>query len=288
MLKGSIYIALIILLAGCSSDNTVSPVSGDTVPLKLSATQAGLAAEQAVPLLSAGISTGIYVTAKDANIAASCFGNQKYISQASGNLSTDANVNLTLGSSYDIYAYAPYQGGNIDPKAVEVSHGTDVLWAPKYTLSNVAADHYSAALSFDHRVAQVSFKVIFADDYDGSRNFINTSLIAVTGFYGKGFLDITTGVLTPSGTADTSLSASGTSAGSVSLVIAGTCFIPASGMKLKVSVKHDGVVYNGVIEDSFVSGNQYRYTVTLKQVSAMEIKGLVTDWKYESGSINVW
>jgi hypothetical protein len=288
MLKGSIYIALIILFAGCSSDNPVSPVSGDTVPLKLSVKQAGIASGQADPLLPAGISTGIYVTAKDANIAASFFGNQNYISQASGVLATSASVNLTVGSSYDIYSYAPYQAGNIDPKAVEVSHGTDVLWAPKVTISNVAPNNCSAALSFEHRVAQISFRVAFADDYEGTRTFINTSAITVTGFYDKGFLDITTGALSPSGTVNSVLSASGTATGITTLEISKCCFIPASGMKLMVSIKHDGIVYNGVIEDSFVSGNLYCYTVTLKQVSAMEIKGTVTDWKNVSGDISVW
>lgn len=288
MLKGSIYIALIILFAGCSSDNSVSP-TGDTVPLMLSAQQTGFAVGQTDIPLPEGISTGIYVTAKDANIAASYFGNQKYVSLASGDLITTASVNLTVGSSYDIYSYAPYQVGNIDPKAVEYYHGMDVLWAPKYTLSNVTADHHSATLKLEHRTAQISFIVVFADDYDGgSHSFTSTSSITVTGFYNKGALDVTSGTFTPLGIANASLSASGTAAGSASFGIAGTCFIPASGMKLEVSVKHGGKVYNGVIEDSFVSSHLYSYKVVLKQLSAMGIKGMVTDWNNKPGNIDVW
>ncbi|MBP1593192.1 MAG: Fimbrillin-like [Bacteroidetes bacterium] len=275
----SIYIALLVLLNGCSGD---SPVQTSMVALRLSATQTGIVTKGADSALPLGSVTGIYVTAKDAAIAASYFGNQKYTSGASGALLTDASVSLTIGSSYDIYAYAPYQAGVITPIAVEFPYGTDVLWAPKFTISGVSESNNSALLSFEHRAAQITFKVVFADDFnEGPKEFTSSSAISVSGFYNKGLLDITTGMLTPSGVTNITLSAFGKdTAGVITLGTDTTCFIPATGiMPLSVVVSHGGRVYNGVIKETFVSGHSYNYTVTISgQLATLGISGVMEQW----------
>lgn len=282
----NIYFLLAVFLTGCASD----PATEKKIPLMLSATYSGVSAKSAFTLPS-DLSTGIYVTPKDSALTSSCFSNHEYTSDNSGSLSSAQNIYLLVGYNYDIYAYAPFLTNVSDPRAVVFNHGTDVLWAPKYTLMNVTATNNSAALNFTHRAAQISFNVVFADDFtSGSKVFTSSSTIQVNGFYSQGILNVTTGELTPSGSTSASLSANGSgSVASSSLDIDASCFFPAQGtMSLKVKVVHEGLEYNGSITDSFFSENAYNYTITINNHSpVLGIRGTLTDWIPVSDSISL-
>lgn len=279
MKKSNLFIILVLFLAGCTSE---TPVSRETVALKLAATQSNVVVKSTDPAFTEGISTGLYVTAKDASVTASYFSNRKYTSIASGELLTDANIDLTIGQSYDIYAYAPYKEGISAPSTIEFSHGTDVLWAPKSVLSDVSKDNHIATLNFEHRSAQISFNVVFSDDFNPALKFFSSeSVLTVSGFYDKGNLDITTGLFVPSGSANIGLKTSGQGqSGAMALATAETCFIPASGnMSLKVNVLHAGKNYNGEVKETFLPGHSYRYTVTISPSDvALGITGMLKDW----------
>lgn len=278
-------------MAGCSGDPSADTLTKkSTIPLKISATQVVTKGEDSV--LPEGITTGIYVTAKDSTIATSYFENQQYISKSSGELLTDANVDLTIGNSYDIYAYAPYLKELATPGTVEFSHDTDVLWASKATISNVSASNCITALAFEHRTAQVSFNVVFDKDFNaGSKIFTSSSTLEVSGFYSKGTLNLVTGALTPSSTADVSLSAVGTATtGSMTLGIGETCFIPSvSEMTFLVKINHEGKAYNATIKETFVAGSSYNYTISiLKTFSTLGITGNLKEWTPVSESATVY
>lgn len=287
MKKISMYILLVTLLMNCSKDPSVEK---SVASLKLSATCSGIVTKS-TSVLPSDLSVGIYVTAKDALLSAAPFSNRKYVSGDSGGLTSDQNIDLIIGNSYDIYAYAPYQSVVSDPTAVTFNHGTDVLWTPKYTLAGVTATNNTATLAFAHRAAQISFNVVFADDFSaGSKVITSSSTIQVSGFYSHGVLNASNGVFTPSGSADASLSGIGTgTAGAMTLGVGATCFVPASGaMTLNVKVVHEGRTYNGTITDTFSAGSSYNYTVTLSGHSPVPgISGTLTDWTFVSDSISL-
>lgn len=291
MKKMRIYIALVALLVcGCSQDKKGEEVTkGTTVPLSLSATQTGIVTK-ATPVLPSGVSTGVYVTAKDATITAAFFANSNYTAGASGILTTIGNVDLTVGSNYDIYSYAPWQATVGNPCAIEFMHGTDVLWAPKTTLIGVTLTNHTATLAFEHRAAQVSFHVVFASDFSsGSTVITSASTLQVNGFYTKGTLDIIAGQLTPSGATSATLSGTGTGpAGAMTLGIGETCIIPSTGnLTLSVVITHEGKTYNGTITDTFLPGSSYNYTVTVCGPAALGITGTLKEWTPVSENIVV-
>jgi hypothetical protein len=278
------------LLAGCSNDQSAESITKEqTIPLSLSATS--LSTKASDPALPSGISAGVYVTAANTAISSAYFLNYKYTSDGSGVLSTDTNADLTLGSSYDIYAYAPYQSVISTPDAVEYPHGTDVLWSSKATISNVSKSNNTAVLAFEHRAAQVSFNVAFDKDFNvGSKEFTSSSTIEVSGFYSKGILNISTGALTPVGTTDYSLKAVATgTAGSMTLGIGETCFIPSSGeMTFLVKVTHEGKIYNATIKGTFAAGSSTNYTVSvLKSYSTLGISFKIQAWTPVSESAEI-
>lgn len=184
MKERGIYIALLLLLSACSKEANI--IYDNVTSLKLSATQTSIVTKGTESVLPQGTVAGIYVTAKDASVEASYYKNQKYTSQTSGTLLTDANVSLTIGSSYDLYAYAPYLSGTTTPSSVEVLHNMDVLWAKKVTLNDVTPTNNTAALSFEHCATQISFKVVFAEDFDwGPKLFTTASTLWLVGFIAK-------------------------------------------------------------------------------------------------------
>jgi hypothetical protein len=277
------FLLFALLLTGCSHDLSGREDSG-TVQLKVSGTCAGLTTKAADPVLPTGQTAGIYVTGKDAALSSSYFSNVEYTSGNAGVMATDQHVDLTIGSNYDVYAYGPYQNNISDVTAIPFSHGTDVLWAPKNTLSGVSATSNTVVLGFTHRTAQIVFNVVFAGDFSsGSKVFTSSSAVQISSFYSQGQLNATTGELAPSvTTTDTSLKGVGTgSAGSMTLGIPATCFIPAKGgnMTLTVKVTHEGKDYLATISDTFTAGIAYNYTVTLSGYSpTLGISGKVTDW----------
>lgn len=281
------YILFAFMLMSCSSD----PSLVKAIPLSLSATCAGIATKNLPDILPSGLLTGVYVTTQNVALSNTSFSNREYVSGDTGGLSGEQDVELTIGNSYDIYAYAPYQNTVSDLTAIVFTHGTDVLWAPEYTLTNVSMTNRTAALVFEHRVAQISFNVGFANDFSsGSKVITPSSTIHVTGFYSRGALNVSTGSLTPFGNADTSLNGIGTgTTGSMTLYIGGTCFIPAQGaMTLNVRIVHEGQEYHGTITDTFSSGSSYNYTVTLSGYSpTLGIGGKLTDWTPVFDSISV-
>ncbi len=288
-----IYIALaaMLIICGCSHDRKGEEVTkGATVPLSLSATQAGIVTKASSPVLPSGVSTGVYVTAKDAAITAAYFANMNYIAGASGILTTVGNVDLTVGSNYDIYSYAPWQVTAGNPNAIAFAQGTDVLWAPKTTLIGVTLTNRTAVLAFEHRAAQVSFHVVFASDFSaGSTVITSASTLQVNGFYAGGTLDAVSGVLTPSGATSATLNGAGTgTAGAMTLDIGETCIIPSAGnLTLAVVLTHEGKTYNGTITDTFLPGSSYNYTVTVRGPAALGITGTLKEWTPVSENIVV-
>jgi hypothetical protein len=286
-------IFLVVLLFAACTTNTEEDISTGTVPLSLSAKwSANISMEtKSSTELPANDSIGVYVSQKDTTIDASYFANQLYVADGVGNLNAKENVSLTIGRSYDIYAYAPYQTLVTDPTSVVFNHGEDVLWAPKNTITNVSATNSSAFLTFSHRGAQIAFKVVFACDYTiGSTDFTSDSKITVSGFYDTGTLNIETGVLTP-GTLKTKVMsgvATGTT-GSMTLSIDPTCFFPAtSAMDLVVTVTHEGKNYNATISHVFATGSYTLYTVTLKGGGrTLDVTSTIVDWTPVAGQIEL-
>jgi hypothetical protein len=284
-----IYIAFVVLLVcGCSRDRDEKEVvKVKTVPLSLSAKKEDIITKASLSILPPGISTGIYVTAKDAVINTAFFENKNYVTQASGILFSTVNVDLTIGKDYDIYSYSPYQSTIGNPLMIEYTHGTDVLWAPKYVLTGVSATNNTATLTFEHRATQISFQVVFANDYiAGSKDFTASSSIQVTGFNSSGLLNIVTGILVPSGSPISTLSGAGTT-GATTLGIGDTCIIASTGeMILAVQVTHNGKIYNGTIKETFIAGTSYNYTVTIRGYgSTLGLTGVQKEWNVISENI---
>jgi hypothetical protein len=290
--RSYLAIAFVLLLSGCTSVAVEESVI-QTVPLTLSARYSADIAlgTRSSTDMSSGITTGIYVAQKDTGIGASYYTNQLYLCGASGALSTERNVFLTVGRDYDIYAYAPYQATVTNQDSIVMVHGMDVLWAQKATLSSVSEDNHSASLAFSHRVAQVSFKVVFASDFSiGSPTFTSDSKIEVSGFYDQGTLDVATGVLTPGPLRTKVMSGSGSgTVGSMTLGIDSTCFIPdTTAVNLAIKVTHGGYIYNATISHLFTAGSYTQYTVTVKGVSLpLGITGTIVDWVPVTGVINL-
>ena len=285
-------IALVLLLTGCTSV-ALDESGKQMVPLSLSATYSAditLGTRSSTDLPS-DINAGIYVAQKDTAIGASYFANYLYLCGASGSLSTESNVFLTVGRSYDIYAYAPWQATATNPDSIVMPHGADVLWTQKATLNNASDQNHSASLAFSHRAAQVSFKVVFASDFSmGSTIITYDSKIEVSGFYDQGALDVTTGVLSPGLLQTKMMSGSGGgAAGSMTLGIDATCFIPAStNMDLAIQVTHEGYVYHAIISHLFAAGSYTQYTVTVKGLNrVLDITGAIIDWVPVTGKINL-
>jgi len=285
-------ITFVLLITGCTRVD-VDEIAKQTVPLSLSAAYSAditLAARSSTDLPS-GINAGIYVAQKDTAIGASYYANQLYLCGASGSLSTEDDVFLTVGRSYDIYAYAPYQVSATNPDSIVMTHGADVLWAQKTTLNNVSDQNHSAWLAFSHRAAQVSFKVVFASNFSMGNTIITSdSKIAVSGFYDQGALDVATGVLSPGLLRTKVMSGSGSgTAGSMRLGIDATCFIPATTtMDLAIQVTQGGQVYHATISHLFAAGSYTQYTVTVKGANLpLGLANTIIDWAPVTVNINL-
>lgn len=283
MKKLSIYSILFsIVLCACTAKDEEKALGGSKLPLIIAGSQVRMVTKGVLPPLPAGVSTGVYVTDKDASITSSWFSNTNYLAGASGVLTTPASVDLTIGRSYDIYAYAPYKATASNPYAVDYPHGSDVLCSGKFTLADVSVSNHTANLVFEHKASQISFNVGFASDFNaGTKVITSSSTLQVTGFYDRGSLNVATGIYSPVGTASTVLNASGTGIpGAMALAIASTCFVPsASPMTMGVTVIHEGRNYNAVITGTFLPGTAYNYTITLKGYSPnLQINGTVVDW----------
>ena len=284
----------VLLLTGCSHDPSGElPSTPETVSLLLSGTQSALETRTSLPELPQGSTTGIYVPEKEKDISTAYFNNACYTAGESGILQASSStvIDLTVGMSYDIYAYGPFRTIVTDPAAIAFTHGNDVIYAPKSTVTGVTADNRTAILNFEHRAAQIDFSVIFADDYNlTDKQITSASTIEVAGFYPVATLDLITGNLTPTGAATASLSSSGIGApGAMELAIPPTCFIPGTDqMSLVVKVTHQGKEFNGTITETFVAGMSYRYTVTVNgTVAPLAITGTLRDWTTVSETIPI-
>lgn len=284
----------VLFMTGCSHDPSGElPPPPETVSLLLSGTQPALETRASLPELPQGITTGIYVPEKDKNISTAYFNNAWYTAGESGILQASSStvIDLTIGMSYDIYAYGPFQAIAPNPAAIAFTHGTDVICSPKTSVTGVTSENRTAILNFEHRVAQISFNVVFRDDFNlTAKEVTSASTIEAAGFYPAGTLDVTTGDLTPAGTTAVTLRGTGTgNPGSMELAIPPTCFIPSSNaMTLAVKVSHQGREFNGTITEAFVAGMSYRYTVTVSgTVAPLNITGTLRDWIAVSETIQI-
>ena len=273
-MKRAIVIYIIIILTGCSRIAIDKQVSDNLYRLNLHGNTRIIT--KADSLMGEGISIGVYVPFKDSSLlsAKANFSNVQYTSGNSGTLS-GGPVLLTVGRSYDIYGYVPYQPGIQSPDSiVGFKIGDDVMVATKSTITDVSNTNSSAVLTFEHLVSQLSFKIIFEDK---SIIIDSTTSIEISGFYSSAKLNLTNNTLFPAD-ATSSLTARGT-AGSLS--VQPFCFYTdkESNMTLKLKITAEGVNYYGEISRLFVPGESYRYTVTVP-ISTQDLKlnSTLTTW----------
>ena len=282
MKRGAIYL-ITLAFWGCSSDPVVVPETGTTTTLVLHATQTKASPDaQPDSLLTGGTATGIFVTQHQSSPADAFCSNKEFTATANGSLIAADTVYLTEHFSYDIYGYAPYTPILANPGEVEFAHGTDVLWCPKVTLTDVTQNNRSALLHFEHRMAQISFNVGFDEKYNGSRLFTTTSEISITGFCSKGKLNIETGNIVPSGGFDVRVDANAqpNEKGDMVLTVPRTCFVAAGEpMKLAIQVKHGNETFKAGLEEVFNPGTSYKYTVKITHVPELTVNGKVLDWR---------
>jgi len=270
---------IVTTLSSCGGNNVDS---SHDIPLSFTAHTEGLISEKSPNDLPLSTQVGIYVTAKDADITHSYYINRKYTSTSAGVLTSSDMIYLTTGLSYDIYAYSPYTASGNTSGNIEFQSGTDILWTPVYTLTNVSTDNQNVVLNFQHLAAEISFNVVLGEDYTGSlKSFNKSSTITVSGFYEGAILNLSSGELNASGSTSVSLSGSGDGQGK--MMIAATCFVPTQGMQLKVSIIHDGETYNGTITDNVRAGYLYNYAITLHSVKELGISTTIDDWKAVQG-----
>ena len=281
MRKGAIYL-ITLAFWGCSSDPVVVPETGTTTTLVLHAKQTITPGIQADSLLTNGTAVGVFVTQHQSSPAGAFCSNKEFTATTDGGLIAADTVYLTEHFSYDIYGYAPYAPILTNPGEIEFAHGTDVLWCPKVTLTDVTQNNRSALLHFEHRMAQISFNVGFDEKYNGSRLFTTESEISITGFCSKGKLNIETGNIVPSGGFDVKIHANAqpNEKGDIVLTVPRTCFVAAGEpIKLAIQVKHGNETFKAGLEEVFNPGTSYKYTVKITHVPELTVSGKVLDWR---------
>lgn len=265
-MKRATVIYIILILTGCSRIAIEKQVSDNLYKLNLHGSTRIIT--KADSLMGEGISIGIYVPFKDSSLLSTKanFCNVLYTSGNSGTLS-GGPVFLTVGRSYDIYGYVPYQQGMQYPDSIGgFKSGDDVMVTTKSTISDVSNTNSSAILTFEHLVSQLSLKIVFEDK---SIVIDSTSSFEISGFYNSAILNLTNSTLFPAD-ATSSVMAKGTDG---SLSIQPFCFFidKESNMTLNLSIIAEGVNYYGEISRLFVAGESYRYTVTVP-VSTQDLK----------------
>jgi hypothetical protein len=222
---------------------------------------------------------GVYVTSPENPPATAYYTNLSYVSLAEGALSSSTPVDLSIGYSYALYAYAPYSQEASDPASIVFPGGTDVLCASKSAIVEVSETNRTGTLSFRHCVSQLSFEVEVAP---GLPFDFTASTLQVSGFYKEGRLDVQTGLLTlPATASDTLSSTMAVDQGLPVLRIPATCFFPSSSvMELEVKIITGNGEYTGSLSRVFSPGVSYRYTVKVGgEDTPLGLTGGLTDWE---------
>ncbi len=277
---------LTLALVGCESQ--IEPLGGKILPdpniekaeLALSGKAAMVQEVKAdnQEALTNGTQVGIFVvdkTSGESLNSASVVTNGLYTANGAGGLTGGASpVELLMGYHYEVYGYAPYSG-TLSGTTLSVGHDTDFIWA-------LAADEvpnttvHTTDLVFDHKTAQIQFKVAGSEGVDISGGYTFT----VTGFYGSGVADLATGIVTPGAVDDGIV---------VSTVEDPVCFIvPTSGkLPLAVTVTVGSVVYTGTLSVEFEAGKSYIYTLTASDEETFDLGFTAEEvsWVEETGSV---
>lgn len=300
MIKTAISILLAASILSSCSKEPKAPEG--KVALQLSGSTHAMVVNRSVSAMPDGYSLGVYIPELDGNINTSTLAINKEYTSDGTSLTCSTPTYLELSKSYDIYSYSPYKSAVSDPEAIEFTHGEDLLWAPKTTISNVSESNCSANLAFMHQTSQVKFNVVVDPKFDSDDDSVpdNTELdasssIKVTGFAPTATLKLTDGTLTlGSGTSPEIVATSKDTAGKYTLTTGDpVCFfIPSDGTKkdLTIVVTHAGINLTGTISRVWVAGESYTYTVTATKnstVAILSMSATINDWINKTGDLIV-
>lgn len=203
MKTGGIWVAVLFILAGCTdNDGQADGPVQEKYPLLLH--EASLvvptrAESEDVPLPE-NTEIGLYAIDRENGTfnAVESRRNACYrVTDERGTISSVDPAILEEGHSYDIYAYAPIRSAGLEETADDVvftvSHGEDILYAPATPLLRVSGKNCTVGLQFTHRMAQVQFVLVAADELN--EKYLKGAAFEVGGFYENAVLSLKNGTL---------------------------------------------------------------------------------------------
>lgn len=191
--------AVAVGVSGCIKKELQVLEGGETCQLLLTGVTQSMGttkADATTEPLAAGLETGIYVVNRTSgeNVTNAAVANVKHVADASGALNnTEAPIILTTGWEYDMIAYGPHDPATVAADSVKIEHGKDMIWA-KNEKEKPNAKTHSTALTFQHKVAQISFELKDGgEDGSGKGVDLTGATFQVTGFAKDGRVDLSTG-----------------------------------------------------------------------------------------------
>lgn len=285
-----------LALAGCSKDTNGLPqekmpsrlsLTGTAIDISAASQNNRAATKVETEALPAGLEIGAHIVDLTSGevVNSAAIANVKHYTDPLGGIilsDIDHPMILTTGYTYDMYAYCPYDPAVASPTAtaIAVAHGTDMLWAKTAGEKPNAATH-TTALVFEHKTAQVKFKVV-ADG--ASKPDVTGATIKVTGFYKDGTLNLETGAIAV-GTVDNTIE--------LTELNKSVCFLPAQGqMSLKVEVNipagPNAGSYSGTYTKVFAAGQSDEITITvIDRNSSLTLEGGLVPWVDQTGDVDV-
>lgn len=288
-----IWIAVLLILTGCSDRGGQAdyPVYGK-YPLLLNDVSLVVptrAENQDVPL-SEGTEIGLYAidrangtfnTGDSRRNAYYCVADKK------GTITSLDPAILEEDHSYDIYAYAPIHFIGLeettDDVVFSVSHGEDILYAPVTSLFRVSGKNCTVGLQFTHRMAQVQFTLIPANELN--EKYLKGATFEIGGFYENAVLSLKNGTLT----VDTGNNVVIRNRPDLSQTES-VCVIPDSGMQtLTITLTTDlKGSQSKTFDFRFEPGKSYQFTIKYTITLDLEITNSIAPWQdLDGGSIDI-
>jgi len=274
-------LCMLLLLFSCRRDDGIAIPSEDKELKLVLAKPSSITAMNAVTPVD-GQEFGVYVLPTGStDLTEALVNNRKYIYESGELLPADGGEPIIYpndGSAIDVILYSPYQLVSDNELKLDIGDQSDQakLDLVYSKLINLDRNNPIAPINFLHRNSKLKFTLLPGQGLNsGNLSDVEISLVD---FQTRGTIDILNGNLTGLSTSSTIILGLEREA-----IILSPLFNTLQQFRFKVGDKV--LEYNLPLSESFVSGKQYEYQVTIN-LGSVEVKRVsAMDWQVDAGEI---
>lgn len=269
-------------MASCSKEP--STVSNNSDQILLGGSVMSVEARGAGAINSGYTSFVAGVVAYDANITAPIF--NQAVTFVNGTKSAVSGQKYPATGNVNFVGYAPETATvNSGVASFTIDGKDDVMYASEKTGSKADATLGThPELAFAHKLTQLQFKVK-ADDATAQSVWSTIKKITIEDQHNTFDLDLTTGTLTATGTANNSIAAfEGSLAVDLTAQVADYVMVEAGKASVKAIVVSEkggsevSIAVNIPAAATFVAGTAYEITLNLKGTENIQVSATVAEW----------